>query len=443
MNAKTFRRARAAGFTLVEIMIGLLIGLIGIVVIMETYAVSEGYRRTTTSGSDAQVNGAIAMYMMQRELRIAGYNMQPYVTEGCTQVVLWENNLGKSRWVRFLPVEINPAGYNVGDINTDVLLISYGTADGFVTGIVAGQNRPNEPDNVFRTKSSGNNNRTSWRTGDLLFSAMPDASSPGGMSCVVHELTRVQNQNANCGQGAPPDPNNPSAPAPPNLLEHANRQYPNFSFGCQLVQANHNAPGGILDPNNRPVPALDASGQSQVFSMGATPVARIYAIRSGNLTVCDSFTKDCTNPNNYDVLVNDIVSMRALLGGATSGANTGAGMLGGGTVDQWSRNALVTQYDARRTQAVAIELTARSGLKEKSSTGSPDPTQCDATKNSWQPDMGQTTDWYASYLPMAAGSLAGAKIDLSQTDAQGQWKCYRYKMFQSVIPLRNLLWTPG
>src|SRR5262249_38081885 len=156
-------------------------------------------------------------------------------------------------------VEINPAGYNVGDVNTDVLLVSYGTADTFVTGIIAGQDSTAELDNVFRIKS--NNNRTSWRTGDYLFSAMPDAGSPGGVSCVLHELTKVQNQNANCGQGAPTDPNN-GGQAAPNLLEHRNVQYPNFSNGCQLVQANHNAPGGILDPNNRPVPRLDASGNS-------------------------------------------------------------------------------------------------------------------------------------------------------------------------------------
>jgi type IV pilus assembly protein PilW len=422
------RHARAAGFTLVEIMIGLLIGLIGIVVIMETYAVSEGYRRTTTSGTDAQVNGAIAMYLMQRELRIAGYNLQPYVTAGCTSVIVWYDNLGKSRLLRFVPVEINPAGFPAGDLNTDLILISYGNADTSVAGINGGQKTSTT--DPFDIKV----NPTSFRNGDYLFSMQPSPIAGGAPSCVLHELTNVPNPAGNCGQTQPPTPQ----------LAHQAIQYKNFSNGCQLTQASHNSSGGIKDPSGVPVPRVDVGSGGQVFSMGPTPSAKVYAIRGGNLTVCETFTTDCTVAANYDVLVNDIVSMRAILGGDfAGGTGSGAGLLGDGSIDQWSRNALNNAGDVRRTVAIAIELTARSGLKEKSSTGSANPIDCDATTAANLPDKGQTTDWFSSYIPMAAGSLNGAKIDLSQSDPNAQWKCYRYKLFQSVIPLRNLLWTPG
>jgi type IV pilus assembly protein PilW len=430
MDKSLYRSARTAGFTLVEIMIGLLIGLIGIVVIMETYAVSEGYRRTTTSGTDAQVNGAIATYLMQRELRDAGYNLQPYVTAGCMSVILWEENLGKSRWVRFVPVEINPAGYNVGDVNTDVILISYGNADTSVAGINAGTGVTSD---IFTIRV----NPSSYRAGDYVFTMQPSAVAGGPPSCVAHEATNVPTSPGNCGQAQPPL-------ATGYQIEHKYRQYPNYSMGCQLVQANHNPSGVMKDPNGVAVPALDLSKGGQLFSMGPNPSAKIYAIRGGNLTVCETFAKDCTDGNNYDVLVNDIVSMRAILGGDyVGGTGTGAGVLGDGSIDQWSRNAFADSGDVRRTVAIAIELTARSGLKEKSSTGNPDPAACDATTAANLPDKGQTQDWYAGYVAMALGSLDGAKIDLSQSDPKGQWQCYRYKLFQSVVPLRNLLWTPG
>jgi len=430
MKAQRFPRTRASGFTLVEIMIGLLIGLIGIVVIMETYAVSEGYRRTTTSGSDAQVNGAIAMYLMQRELRIAGYNLQPYIANQCTTVVLWYDNLGKSKWLRFVPVEINPTGIPAGDPNTDVLLVAYGNADTSVAGISASQ-KVNSTD-PFDIKV----NSTSFRNGDYAFSLEPSSVAGGTPSCVLHELTNVPNASGNCGQVQPPSPQ----------LEHKAAQYKSFSNGCQVTQATHNSAIGIKDPNGVPVPMLDSKGQ--IFNMGGAPSAKIYAIRNGNLTYCDTFTTfDCTDPNNYVVLVNDIVSMRAVLGGDFVGSpppgTTALGMLGDGSIDQWSRNAYGSANDVRRTVAIAIELTAKSGLREKSSSGNPDPVACDATKAPNLPDNAQTADWYASYVPLAAGSLAGAGIDLSQSDPQGQWKCYRYKLFQSVIPLRNLLWNPG
>ena len=73
---------RHAGFTLVEIMIGLLIGVIGIVVIMQVFAVSEGFKRTATSGTDAQVNGSVALYLLQRDIRLAGYGLNTFVSAG-------------------------------------------------------------------------------------------------------------------------------------------------------------------------------------------------------------------------------------------------------------------------------------------------------------------------------------------------------------------------
>jgi type IV pilus assembly protein PilW len=59
--------------SLVEILVGVLIGLIGIVVIFQVLSVSENRKRTTVQGSDAQSAGAIALYTLQREVQLAGY----------------------------------------------------------------------------------------------------------------------------------------------------------------------------------------------------------------------------------------------------------------------------------------------------------------------------------------------------------------------------------
>ena len=163
---KTFSLARSAGFTLVEVMIGLLIGVIGIIVIMQTFAVSEGYRRTTTSGTDAQVNGAIAMYIMQNELRTAGFNMQPFHVIGCTSMIVWYNNLGKSLNLRWVPVEINPAGIPAGDANTDVISITYGNADTDVIGVPATQNASIDPFQITK-------NWHGYRNGDFIVGVLP------------------------------------------------------------------------------------------------------------------------------------------------------------------------------------------------------------------------------------------------------------------------------
>ena len=86
MMKRHLRFARSAGFTLVEILIGLLIGVIGIVVIMQTFAVSEGYKRSATTGSDAQVNGGMALYLIEREVRLAGYGLNQLMSNGCQSI---------------------------------------------------------------------------------------------------------------------------------------------------------------------------------------------------------------------------------------------------------------------------------------------------------------------------------------------------------------------
>ena len=67
--------ARQRGVTLVELMVGMLIGLLAVIVISQVLLVSEGQSRTTSGGADAQVNGALALYALQRDVQMAGYGL--------------------------------------------------------------------------------------------------------------------------------------------------------------------------------------------------------------------------------------------------------------------------------------------------------------------------------------------------------------------------------
>ncbi len=70
---------------MVELLIGMLIGLVTTVVIAQVLVASENRRRGTSSGADAQVNGAVALYSIQRDLQGAGYGMSVGDnTFGCT-----------------------------------------------------------------------------------------------------------------------------------------------------------------------------------------------------------------------------------------------------------------------------------------------------------------------------------------------------------------------
>jgi len=68
---------------MVELMVAMLIGLIGMIIIFQVFEVSEGIKRTTTSGGDAHRNGAIALYVMEHDLRNAGMGFNDVSYAGC------------------------------------------------------------------------------------------------------------------------------------------------------------------------------------------------------------------------------------------------------------------------------------------------------------------------------------------------------------------------
>jgi len=64
-----------AGFSVVELMVAMIIGLLTTLVIMQVFSAFEGQKRSTSGSADAQTNGSIAMMMIQRSVQKAGYGL--------------------------------------------------------------------------------------------------------------------------------------------------------------------------------------------------------------------------------------------------------------------------------------------------------------------------------------------------------------------------------
>ena len=95
------------GFSLVELMVGMVIALLGIIIIFQMFSVSENNKSTNTSGADAQQNGALALYLLEREIMMAGYGIMRTASLGCT-IRSWRN--GGANTSILAPVVIN-SGY--------------------------------------------------------------------------------------------------------------------------------------------------------------------------------------------------------------------------------------------------------------------------------------------------------------------------------------------
>jgi type IV pilus assembly protein PilW len=170
------------------------------------------------------------------------------------------------------------------------------------------------------------------------------------------------------------------------------------------------------------------------------PVYNVYAIANGTLTATSQFQIANGQPA-VTAVADNVVHMRALYGlddgindGVTVTYNVGAAVKGDGIVDRYvdaaTFNALAPVPWANLI-AVRIAVVSRSALPEKPSSGQlSDP--CDATVSEPQ--------WTGS--PWAAAPLSyKTRLDVSAiVAAPDNWKCYRYRVFETTIPLRNWIW---
>lgn len=112
------------GFSLIEVLVGMLIAMVGVIIMMEVLLTSDQRTRTTGSGNDALSTTTVMLHMMKKDLVQAGYGINSLAILGCNLT------LPNGATIPLAPVVINPAAIPAGDANTDRLLVFYGTDPG-------------------------------------------------------------------------------------------------------------------------------------------------------------------------------------------------------------------------------------------------------------------------------------------------------------------------
>lgn len=358
---------RSTGFSLVEIMVGLAIGMLAVIVMLQVFALSEGRKRTTTSGGDAQSNGAVMLYQLQRDISQAGYGIGAVNLFNCN--VTWPVASGSSiaTAIPLAPVTINPSAAIIpaGDLNTDRLLVVYGNTNGepqgnAITAHAAAVYTVQMP-SAFKAGANG--------VGDKVIAA-PDACG----NLIIDRITAV---------------------------------------AANAVTVATGVTGVTL---------------TTLYNLGPTPTILAYAIRGGNLTVCNYIVNDCglaaniANPSIWVPMASNIVGMRAQYARDTSGTMDAI-------PDVYDQTTPTTGCGWARASAVRLALVARSSQFEKGlvtttaiNVGSP------VTPLTWAGNAGAP-------IIGAAGSALGPDTAIDEP-----WKHYRYKVFQTVVPIRNVAW---
>ncbi|MDT9002137.1 PilW family protein [Paucibacter sp. APW11] len=372
----THRRPLQTGFSLVEVSVGLLIGLLCTLVIATVLSSAEGQRRGTTQGSDAQVSGSLALYSIQRELLMAGYGFASEAPAlGCSlqasfggvaaaqmpavlaPVLITQGAAGASDQLRVIssskfidprPATLSTVGYTIPS-----RIIGPHYDPNAVGGV-----QPKTSYNVFSS--------ISIRQGDLMV-AVIGANQPCGM----FQVTGV-----------------PGAQVVPRADDQA-------GWNAAKHPAQATVDGAFLVNLGRMVDII--------YSVDANRRLLAAALDTSNLS------------RNSVELQGNIVMFKAMYGRSAAG---------NGVVDTYDYTTPSNNAEWQNVLAVRIAVLARSSQFEKD----------EVTPAVPQWDVG-TTGTVAD-----AATCGASKCVAMDISSQSDWKHYRYKLFDTIVPLRNQRW---
>lgn len=371
-SVPTRARRRARGMSLVEILVGVAIGLIGTMIITEAYLTNASYNRAAVGAGGAQTNGLTALYTMQRDIAMAGFGMNQPSVLGCG-TISWYYNGNYSPNIQSgspLPnIELAPV-YIDTSVTPNTVTVMYSSAS----------QRPIPATiNTFVPSSSEVtvNSTTDFNAGDLVL--LVNHAPP--QSCTMAEITQVQ-------------------------------------ASAAKLQMNPGSSGPYNPPSWGSFPANYGSND-MLFDLG-DPSVRTYSIATPagaagkyRLQATDTLTSAAGGTPTTEDVADGIVDLRAQYG-MDDGAN--GGVAGDGIVDEYTSAQPTTSTQWGEVLAVRIGVLARVGHYERPSTPGG---ACSATtvEPTWE-----------------GGSF---------TVPDGLPSCYHYRVFQTVVPLRNMIWTPS
>lgn len=373
-----FRALRERGMSLVEIMVATAVGLIGVTMIMQVFAVAEGQKRTTTGASDAQISGNIALFNIERDLRYAGFGM---VTNngnmlGCDTYVYDSQRPTPEFNFTMAPAIIT---VDAGGGNSDTIKIAYGAPAVVIEGA------------LFSTGAAASaafplKNAAGFRLGELA------VAYESGKKCATIEITGFT-------AGAV------------NTVEHTDgAAFTYTDTGGNVVNATerYNNAGGL--PSASPE---TYSTSARLYSLGRNPVVKSYVVVGDRLMTQSELpyvaAQDPDNNGFSDAEVaTGIIQMKAMYGKDTNGDRV---------VDAWNTTVPANATEWMQVRAVKIALLARSGLFEK--------TMVTPNAPVWT----------------HPGTGAAVNFTMANLSDGTDWRNYRYRVYQTTVPLRNMIWS--
>jgi type IV pilus assembly protein PilW len=359
--------------SLVEVLVAVAIGMIGILVITQAYIATDNFNRSTLGEGSAQTSGTIALFTIERDVRMAGYGMSNTAAYGC----------GKVNWY-YDPNYSSNLGGTLPDITLAPVTITTtpGQPDQ-ITTIYSSSGRP-IPGKLSKTMPAASSEldvdgTTGYRVQDLVL--LVNNTAP--VSCTMAQITQVQPSAAKIQH-------NPGGNAP------------------------YNPPGAGLFPAYKQ--------DDLVFDLG-NPRIRTFSVVNGRLRVTDALLL-AGGAAPFDI-AEGVVDLRAEYG-KDNGVNNGTVSsstyaANDGVIDSYDNVTPTSAAGWQQVLAIRMAVLTRVDHYEKPSVSGGN---CDAT----------------TVLPTWSGSGASPFDSVDIATVTSQARCFHYRVFETVVPLRNVIW---
>ncbi len=433
-----------SGFTMIELLIAMIIGLLGTIVIFTVYQNAEGFKRTTVAAGDAQTSGAVALYSLEQYIRTAGSgiittneaqlsgsisSVQPNLLLGCT--LLDNPNIGVGKAVTSVgttatpiaPVRIVDGSLLPGGIagTSDVLVIMSGNAD-IATNPTLGK-KP-----VVGSASDITNveNLLGWRSASAASPPFParladialltEAGGAGTVSaypCVMRRITTTATvsglgNSINLALQLPAATNFPKTT---NVHDVGPTPY--------FISIGVNAQQQLVETSFLPGLTGEGTGVNRiaqrVLADGVVNIQAQYGIDNDLNDTIDAWVEPTGNWSNVTAVVRP---------GSVATASTVAAI--------------------NKIKAIRLAILARSQQYEAPNrrTG-----LCDATPAApaWAvmlPKIDPQGSGVNASLLYPLGPSILPTFSLAGASPNGDWQCFRYRRFETIIPIINMVRSP-
>jgi type IV pilus assembly protein PilW len=437
-SRKTLSGRRQSGVTLIELLVAMIIGLLGTIVIFTVYQNAEGYKRTTVAAGDAQSNGAVALFSLERYIRTAGSSLvttnesqlaaspsppRPNLLLGCPLFGFPNGAVVTGPAIAtttpIAPVRIVDGSLLAGGslFASDVIVIMAGNADIATNPTSAAPLPPGS------TTALSVGNTLGWRLGSTTPPRLADialfvaASTAGGagapsISPAACSARRITAMSTSSGSGTMT-----FGIATPAVSYAPSTNIHNLGPNPYFLSISVNANQELIERNFSPMLTGEA----------AVPVDRVLA--DGIISIQAQYGIDDNQDDVIDRWVEPTGVWANPVGVDRPGTASAAGVAA-----------------INKIKAIRVAVLARSTQYEPPNRNT---NVCDATPNPTVPPAGQWPLLRA--VRVTGGSLAqpqGADIlpaiiaSAPSAAANANWQCFRYRTFETVVPVLNMIRSP-